>query len=457
MHKETIRLLKASVFTGLFAAVSAHAELVRNPTQVGTSFDMGQIVSGNLWNGGSNAGRAEGQVITRTGVYLTESGVYNNRLTISLTIGGLFWFGLPEEDGPESRRIQFGPGVGQAQGVYAFGEDPQKPAATLQFGLFPYKYSDAVNLGEYLYRSGTYPGYLLTGGWSYINSASYMAQGAHLSVPMMNGMITHDFTLFMERDYEPADDFSPGYAITVKPTGFLEVGAGVVWSHGLPLKSDKVLTPKTINNAYDKSTGRPVNGDTASTPSACADELNDVNPGAPDCGYYTYKGFKMMGRASMDFGTLLGMPSIKAGDFKLYTEVALLGVKDYPGYYDDKAERMPILLGLNVPTFGVLDRLTFEGEYRKSRWHNTIGSAFQDQFPIPVGAQENYYQYDGKKETSWKWTVYARRQIINGISVYAQAADDHLRHFTFQAVPSHRPSTEANTDWYYVVRLEFGI
>jgi hypothetical protein len=470
MQRQTIKFLKISVFAGL-AALPVQADLVRNPTHVGTSIDIGQIVAGTIWDeaGGNTAvGRADGQVITRTGVYLTESGVYNQRLTISLTIGGLFWFALPEKESPESRRVLFGPGVGQAQGTYAFGADPAKPAAVLDFGLFPHKYSDAVNLGEYLYRSGTYPGYLISGGWSYMNSAAYLAQGVRLSVPMLNGALKHDFTLFMERDIEPAHDISPGYSLTYVPIPFLTVGAGVVWSHGLPLRDASVLTPKRdkdgnliTRNIYSKTTGRPISGDTtgqgSGTPSSpCAAQVAADSANLSDCGFYTFKGFKTMARAALDFGSLLGVEGIGPGDFKLYTEVALLGVKDYPGYYDDKMERMPIMVGLNVPTFGVLNRLAFEGEYRKTRFANNIGSTFADELPLPVG-QGASFPVDAESKTYWKWTVYANRTITQGVSIYAQAANDHLRHFDKQATPSFQPATIRNKDWYYVVRLEFGI
>ena len=192
-------------------------------------------------------------------MYLTESGTYNEKLTVKLSIGGLFWFAIPETKDFQNRRIQFGPGVGQAQGVYAFGDDPKDPAATLQFGLFPHKYSESVNLGEYLYRSGTYPGTLTSGGWSYLNAAAYLAQGIRLNVPMLEGKLTHDFTLYMERDLEPANDLSPGYMVTYKPAAFLSLGAGLIWSHAISLNSDR-LAPETDENAYYKVNGLPVKG-----------------------------------------------------------------------------------------------------------------------------------------------------------------------------------------------------
>jgi hypothetical protein len=448
MKRIAIRLLKVSVITGLFAVATAQAELVRNPTQVGTSIDLGQVVSGSLWDG-QNAPqkRTEYQVITRTGVYLTESAVYNERLTIQLSIGGLFWFALPETPDFQDRRIQFGPGVGQAQGIYAFGADPRNPAATLQFGLFPFKYSDAVNLGEYLYRSGTYPGTLTSGGWSYINAASYMAQGINLTVPMLNGQLTHNLTLFLERDLEPTNDLSPGYMITYKPTPFLEIGAGIVWAHAISLNSDR-LAPETEDNAYSKTTKLPIKN--ASDSQTVADGLNG------NVDYYTFRGFKTAARASLDIGMLLGTEAIKPGDFKLYTEVALLGIEDQPYFYDKKTERMPVMVGLNIPTFGLLDRLSGELEYRASPFPNSNQVLLQSMLPVPV---DDPYAYDPSdaRYNDIKWTVYARRSITEGVSIYAQAASDHLRHFNRAAVPGAEPATPDSNDWYYVLRLEFGI
>jgi hypothetical protein len=462
MQRQAIGLLKVCVMTGLVAAAGAHAELVRNPTQVGTSIDVGQIVKGAIYTATGTRLDADKQVLTRTGVYLTESGVYNDRLTVQLTIGGLFWFALPEGSTYQTKLIKFGPGVGQAQGVYAFGDDPKNPSATLQFGLFPHKYSESANLGEYLYRSGTYPGVLFSGGWSYINSAAYLAQGVRVNLPTFNGKLVHDFTVYMERDIEPNHDLSPGYMITARPVPFFEIGAGAVWSHAVAWRKESEansITPERIENAYSKTTDMPVNSPTlsAAAPSACGDSLA-VNASSSDCAFYTYRGFKTMARASMDFGTLLGLDMIRPGELKFYTEVALLGVADQPYYYDDKMERMPMMFGVNLPTFGGLDRLAFELEYRKTRFPNTIGSTFEDNLPIPINYSEDPYAYAAaEKKTDIQWTVYGRRRMMDGVTLYAQVASDHMRHFDFTAKPSPTSATQNTSDWYYVVRLEFGI
>jgi hypothetical protein len=461
MKKSFLRLTMATVLAGISVSTPGFADLVRNPTAVGASFDIGQIVQGTLYDGSNVSSKFNGdkQQITRTGVYLTESGTYHDRLSIYLTIGGLFWYALPEGSSFQTHRIYFGPGVGQAQGTYNFGSDPKNPAAALQFGLFNYKYSEAFDLGEYLYRSGTYPGLLVSGGWSYINAASYMAQGFRLNVPLWEGKISNDFTLFMERDLEPTNDLSPGYLLKVKPIPALEIGGGLVWSHAISLNGAR-LDPKKAANEYSIATGRPSINNGSSSPA-------DTCP----CGYWTFKGFKTMGRVSLDIGQLMNSDLIHPGDFKLYSEIALLGIEDQPFFYTKKSERMPMMAGINIPTFGILDQLSFEVEYHKSPYPNTNGSVLQSQLPIPINDGQNPFDYDlgsmtaakqdslskAMKKDDVKWAIYARRTITKSVSITAQAANDYLRHFNFTASPSAIPATSLPSDWYYVLRLEFGI
>lgn len=453
----------ASVLAGIAASTPGFADLVRNPTSVGAIFDFGQIVKGTLYDDSQSKFNGDKQPITRTAVYLTESGTYNDRLSIYLTVGGLFWYALPEGTSFQQHRIYFGPGVGQAQGIYNFGSDPKTPAASLQFGLFDYKYSEAFDLGEYLYRSGTYPGLLVSGGWSYINAASYMAQGARLTVPLLGGKISNDFTMFMERDLEPTNDISPGYLLKIKPIPALEIGAGVVWSHAISFNGAR-LDPKQAANEYSLATKRP-------------SENNQGTAGVDTCpcGYWTFKGFKTMGRISLDIGQLFNSDLIHPGDFKLYSEIALLGVEDQPFFYTKKSERMPMMAGIDIPTFGLLDQLAFEIEYHKSPYPNTNGSELKSQLPLPINSGENPFDFDvnsipaaqrdsvskvmekNEKKDDVKWALYARRHISKSVSIYAQAADDYLRHFTFTASPSAIPATSLPSDWYYVLRLEFGI
>lgn len=444
----------------------AHAGFDRAPISLGTTWDMGQIVKGKLNTGSNQEVRVENQFLNRSGIYLTESGAFNKRLDLAITIGALFWTPLPEGEHWVNRTVQSGVGIGQAQAKYGFG-DLEEPLATLQFGIFPIKYNpDSKDLGEYLYRSGTYPGAIYTGGWSYFNSAAYIAQGIRFAMPHWGGKFTHSLSITMERDLQRNRDLTPGYMFSVKPAGFFEFGGGIVWTHGFPLGGDSSLTPIKCQNAYVKRTGKPVSrigGD------VCTDDIE-----SDTLGYYTFRGAKIAARMSLDFAALLGMGEER---FKLYGEWALLGIKDYPFYYEKKSERMPIMFGLDIPTFGMLDMLGVEVEYKQSRFRNTMFWVMDDApLPIPLaGVGEDYSDYDAShprhtpaqadsltdkfKQDDWHWSIHARRKISKGMTIHAQVASDHLRHFGFQIapIPGYAPATERNKDWYYVLRLEFGI
>jgi hypothetical protein len=135
-----------------------------------------------------------------------------------------------------------------------------------------------------------------------------------------------------------------------------------------------------------------------------------------------------------------------------------LGVENQPYYYDKKSERMPIMAGVNLPTFGALDRLSVEAEYLKSRFQNNVGLLYDRQLPVPLNDEnvDNPHAYT-KAQPHWKWSVYAKRRIIEGVTVHAQAASDHLRHFGSEVKPTPKPVTLTPDEWYYVVRLDFGL
>src|SRR6185312_2602168 len=115
---------------------------------------------------------------------------------------------------------------------------------------------------------------------------------------------------FMDRDFEPTYDISPSYLFSFKPTEAFELGGGVTWAHGLPIKpsavsphvranayyGDSALPESEWNKAgYDKGDIHIVpNGDTRATTAApdgkayVEDSLNGV-PNS-QLSYYTFQG-----------------------------------------------------------------------------------------------------------------------------------------------------------------------
>ena len=492
----------------------AQAELDIHPENFGASVDFGQVVR-------SHKQLPDNQTITRTSAYLATSATWDGRFDVNLGMGGVYWYALPEKNFRDKLLLS-GFGVGQAEGVYSFG-DSKAPSAKLHMGLFNYKYNpDAKDLGEYLFRSGAYPGYLWTGGWSYLNSASYQAQGFMLTFPTLGGKVSHDIALTMERNISPTHDLSPAYLVTVKPSSAFEFGAGLVWQNGLSLRGDSVLAPRARLNAYYKggpyanlplpqserdkpgyewgdttivAAGDPRIGQAVpgryheDKPAKYVDSAGNGTPNS-QLGFYTFKAFKAMARASVDLGNFAGL---QPNDFKAYFEWAWLGIQNQPFYYDKPLERMPMLFGLNLPTFGLLDAFNVEVEYRKSVFQNTINLAWYQRVPVPIASQGDEpltYREAGRElyvaeaesqglaraeadsmftveldqkekmasRNAWHWSLYAKRKLTEGVSLTAQVASDHLRHFDIVfATPGAVPATQRTRDWYYVMRLEFGI
>jgi len=116
-----------------------------------------------------------------------------------------------------------------------------------------------------------------------------------------------------------------------------------------------------------------------------------------------------------------------------------------------------------------LTRFAFEAEYHKSRFPNAIGLEYDREVPLPLdGESTNPFDYSdsaiavdttGKfSKDDWHWSLYASRKITAGVTLCAQAASDHGRHYPNPEVkPTSQPTTIKPSDWYYIIRLEFGL
>lgn len=461
-------LVSTQAFLLAPAAQADESGIRRKKLAMATQLDYGQIVSGRGIQ--PQAGDVGEQFLQRTGVWLTQEAEVQGRLQIKIGVGGMFWYSLPEakagEEGAHKLLTKFGPGISQAQATYLFG-DPARPYAKLQMGLFPYKYNgDAKNLGEYLLRSGTYPGVLRTGGWNFISSAAYMLQGLRLHLPAWDGKLQSDFLLPMERDLPPMHDLSPTYVATLAPIKGVEVGGGICWNHGIPVQPSKTSPRDAKGDLLNKNPGnayfvKVINADTATNRDVPYVFLRDTTR------FYTFQGIKLMGRFSFDPKAWLGSGPFAAQDLKVYGEAALLGWKNYPVLYEKRSERIPVMLGFNLPAFGWLSALAVEVEHYGSRFPDNFFQVYNNRLPIPHWSEDwpskdtvvNYAPDAAEiRGDDWKWSIYARKQLIGGIGLYAQAASDHMRPYEYNVFPFWAPVTNRNgKDWYYLCRIELGI
>ena len=368
-----------------------------------------------------------------------------------------------------------------------------------------------MNLGEYLLRSEAYPSLVKTGGWVWMNSAAYQSMGARFSWNLLDGALSQDFLLFSEYAESPIFDFSPTYIASFKAGDLFEFGAGVSLRRWLPIQPS-VTTPNNDLSTYIEVPNFPAlralndtvqnyyqiampagtyKGTEAMIRSTFSDDPTAENPDnvvATEIGkdskgtFYvvkrngvsdtlraskrqklTFKAVELMGRASMNMGAMFGLEEAKSGPFKLFSEVAVLGIENQPYFYEDITQRIPVMFGLSVPTFGLLDLLSFQGQYYKNPWPDDKFLQFDQSVPVPQLPENNPALYQIAKDKGvygkddLKWTVYAKKTLYEGLDLYVQAANDHMRLMDPFTIPTSLPITNNESHWYYLVRFTWGM
>ncbi len=142
----------ASMAIGTSFADDAVVE--KGPTKIGAWIDVGQ-----LWKATNDyESSMNRQILNRSKISLAQIATVNENLTLAGAVGGLFFYSLPADPGAaHTRLIKFTAVIEEASGHYKWG-DPDEPSYEAKFGLFFNKYNaSSKNLGEYLWRSTTYP------------------------------------------------------------------------------------------------------------------------------------------------------------------------------------------------------------------------------------------------------------------------------------------------------------
>jgi hypothetical protein len=161
----------------------------------------------------------------RSVVNLTMSKTLANHFKGSVVLEGELWYDTYARENNKDPITQLRPNtkinIREAQGSYCFfGLD--KPYLELSAGVFPYKYDpDARNLGEYLFRTGTYPGYIITN----FDDPKAIVTGFRLGSTLA-GSLRQDLIFSTERQIQPYHDFSLSYLLGYSPLPALGLGAG---------------------------------------------------------------------------------------------------------------------------------------------------------------------------------------------------------------------------------------
>jgi hypothetical protein len=319
----------------------------------------------------------------------------------------------------------------------------------LKMGRFHYTYSDHNhNMGLYLLRGPVYPGFLYSG----FDQIGGLTKTGILTSWTPSEAFRWDIIGAFETDFKPYMDINLSSFLTFK-AGPLELGAGVE-AQRLVEFNPCTTSPKNTDDLNECLGGVP--------PHSYAGPGNDLYRGAyfvvdttrvagggtADTTTYSLAGTKLMVRGSLDFKRIFTSYEGSAKDLVFYMEAALLGVKNYDHLYEKRAERVPVLVGMNLPSFGFFEHLSLEVEYYNAPYQNDpyklVGAydvfGFSEgnnnlyaMSPIPPSSKAGFEHlakadkdFDPKKD-NWKWSVFASRRLGENINLLAQIASDHWR------------------------------
>jgi hypothetical protein len=433
----------------------------------------------------------EDQWVHRSGAWINLHGQRGDRLSLDLVIGGVYYTNTKEQTDANTKTRFFAASVPRFDVTYLFGQDPQNPFMKLNAGIFNYKYNEySKNLGEYAFRSGTYPGWISTGGITYVGVNSASVTGFRLSQSF--GSFSHELLATLETEVLPTYDLSLTYMSKYNWQNTVKLGAGVQLARILPAVPSRT-NPGVIRDAssgvastnvsnryfqhngewyvdwreyYDALLAHPSTSGADSArylnakrviDSAQGHDLSGNSVPQINVNYQNYSatGVKPIATFAFDPKPLVGgIPMLGPNDLVLYGEAALLGVKDYPVFYDDWTKRLPVMVGFNLPTFRFLDVLSVEVEYYGSEYpDNFQGILSGNVQAVPWPTVPNTYAASDWKDDNWKWSVYAQRRIVDGVTLSGQVARDHARAWSYPTGKTYWGIINDNDDWYWMLKL----
>jgi hypothetical protein len=402
--------------------------------------EFGSIMKGSL-NGftSTNVGSTDGQIhngwvedqIAVVGIKAN----YNKRLSMRLGLLTQLYFSYPVVNKDASRMTKTSTqavGIDDAYAQYHWG-DSAAPSFLWQAGFFKYKYNpDARNLGEYLFRTGTYPIYF-TMAFDFPQARLFgfrFATAMDGYCPALRGLTIE--SILASATLPPTMVWSGALiASYTTPHKLLSLGAGIDYSSLYNVYNE---------NTYPGAFGNNGRGDPVTPLKGNAYFVND----AGDSVFYTFAGTKIMGRLSIDPKVLFPTRSLGENDCKFYIEGDIIGVKAYSdsGYeslnadeqtlvapsYNKWWEKMPIAVGFNLPTWKKLDLLNIEAEYFGAKYFNDVSDlTFNSSKPVPHDWTNKTKDSPQYSKSKIKWSVYAKKTFCDGhLGVVGQVANDHL-------------------------------
>ena len=466
MHHDRIRRVCISIISAFVLVQAAETGGKKFGTEFSgyTFIEVGEVMKGYRVGGGGGAIDHRWMETACIGLF-SETRI-DEHLKVLMGFEGLLGFPFTIYNQKGSAYVPFRETrnffwVSRGEGLYTFG-DTAGTSLQIEAGYFPYKYNNEVrNLGEYIFRTMCYPPVMINQFDRTFTELLGFRVGNTL-----RGLFHHDLIFYSDVKQYPYNDFSLAYLADIKnprlvfvKQNFITLGAGVNLYRLIPVRGD-LTNPENPNNAlnhYYDTVSKVYNAAT-----------NDTTYGI-DSGWTTYAGTKLMGRATIDFKKIIPLEIFGPEDLKLYGEVAVLGWKNYPFFYEERKERTPVTIGFNFPTLKILrildidildkiidivdlDLLNAEAEYLDSKNVNSIRQPFYNLVPIP------YPEDPTNPHERLKWSVYAKKKIGKRMSISAQIANDHIMPKSLapdEAIQDYTDVTYRHGDWWWNIRTRF--
>lgn len=389
--------------------------------------------------------------------------------------------------------------ITNAVGILNFG-DPKRSFFKIGIGRFEYKYDPyAQDLGEYLFRTGCYPAYIVTN----FDLPLARLSGILLSWKLFD-FFRQDIIVNTMSDVEPFYGINVSYLADVNAGKIFDFGVGYQFQNMIPV--DEVNDEKLSAHDYHQ---------------------NGYLNSAGDTSYYTFGGMKLMLRFAFDPKQFGGGPSAAVSNILgknggvVYAEATVLGLQNYPSStkydstntssnpygYDDIWQKTPIMFGVNWPThpflsYGLmplamamfdidkfknnlglyggsgvlagiiagggtwllekwlntdlrLDVLAVEGEWYGSRYPDSYFNYFSgiDATPSNLGSRETSYDY---RHDDWKWAITAQKTIFGGLSLIGMVGRDHMHTQTYITnYEDYEETLIKNSNWVWMFKAKY--
>jgi hypothetical protein len=166
-----------------------------------------------------------------------------------------------------------------------------------------------------------------------------------------------------------------------------------------------------------------------------------------------------MGRVSWNIADMFELAG-HTGPFGVFAEIAVLGLKNQPVYYEDISHRIPLMFGVNLPGFRLFDLISLQFEYFKNPYSDNDQNVFNEKLALPSYLQDfdyrDFRQASVHDRDDWKWSLHLSRTVVPGLKVAVQVANDHFRLRHWDTQPGTRPLTNKPGHFYYLARLQWG-